>query len=62
VRKSALEFRKGEDMNKTTTISVRNVDLEEEKLAVKHLRRQGMTLSGFIRVKIRELAEQEKVR
>jgi hypothetical protein len=49
-------------MTKTTTISVRNVDLEEEKLAVRHLRRQGMTLSGFIRVKIRELAEQEKAK
>jgi hypothetical protein len=49
-------------MTKTTTISVRNVDLEEEKLAVKHLRRQGMTLSGFIRVKIRELADMERER
>jgi len=45
---------------KTTTISVRNVDLEEERLAIKNLRRQGMTLSGWIRVKIRELAEQER--
>ena len=49
-------------MNKTTTISIRKVDAEEERLAIKNLRRQGMTLSGWIRVKIRELAEQEKAK
>jgi len=47
---------------KTTTISIRKVDAEEERLALKFLSRQGMTLSGFIRVKIRELAEQEKAK